>query len=74
MPKALREYSHLTRKDNDMKYKFQGKRKDNGDIIYGSLLLINGTAYIYQNTFGDIEDIVFGYGFVEVDIDTVKLL
>lgn len=57
-----------------MKYKFQGKRKDNGDIIYGSLLLINGTAYIYQNTFGDIEDIVFGYGFVEVDIDTVKLL
>lgn len=57
-----------------MKYKFQGKRKDNIDIIYGSLLLINGTAYIYQNTFGDIEDIVFGYGFVEVDIDTVKLL
>lgn len=57
-----------------MKYKFQGKRKDNGDIIYGSLLLINGTAYIYPNTFGDIEDIDFGYGFIEVDIDTVKQL
>ena len=57
-----------------MKYKFQGKRKDNGDFIYGSLLLINGTAYIYQDTFGDIEDIDFGYGFVEVDIDTVKQL
>ena len=57
-----------------MKYKFQGKRKDNGDIICGSLLLINGTAYIYQDTFGDIEDIDFGYGFVEVDIDTVKQL
>jgi hypothetical protein len=57
-----------------MKYKFQGNRKDNGDIIYGSLLLINGTAYIYPNTFGDIEDIDFGYGFIEVDIDTVKQL
>lgn len=57
-----------------MKYKFQGKRKDNGDIICGSLLLINSTAYIYQDTFGDIEDIDFGYGFVEVDIDTVKQL
>nr|DAT21583.1 MAG TPA: hypothetical protein [Caudoviricetes sp.] len=57
-----------------MNYKFQGKRKDNGDIIYGSLLLINGTAYIYPNTFGDIEDIDFGYGFIEVNIDTVKQL
>ena len=57
-----------------MKYKFQGNRKDNGDIIYGSLLLINGIAYIYPNTFGDIEDIDFGYGFIEVDIDTVKQL
>lgn len=57
-----------------MNYKFQGKRKDNGDIIYGSLLCINDTAYIYPNTFGDIEDIDFGYGFIEVDIDTVKQL
>nr|DAR95777.1 MAG TPA: hypothetical protein [Caudoviricetes sp.] len=57
-----------------MKYKFQGKRKDTGDIIYGSLLCINDTAYIYQETFGDIEDIDFGYGFIEVDIDTVKQL
>lgn len=57
-----------------MNYKFQGKRKDNGDIIYGSLLCINNTAYIYPNTFGDIEDIDFGYGFIEVDIDTVKQL
>ena len=50
---------------------FRGKRIDNGDFITGSLLRINGKAYIYESSYGDLDDVDFGHGFTEVDINTI---
>lgn len=54
-----------------MEIKFRGKRVDNGKWVHGSLLLVNGEAYIYDSYFGDLEDTDFGYGFTRVLPKTV---
>ena len=51
--------------------KFRGKRLDNGEWVYGSLLQLNDESYIYPNMYADLEDIDFGYGFQKVNPDTV---
>jgi len=50
---------------------FRGKRVDNGEWVYGSLLLVNNTAYIYPYNYTDLNDTDFGCVFVEVDPKTV---
>ncbi|MBD3268538.1 hypothetical protein GF373_17860 [bacterium] len=35
--------------------------------VCGSLLTINDKMYIYPQTYGDLDDIDFGYSFVEID-------
>lgn len=50
---------------------FRGKSKKSGSWIKGSLLLMNSNAYIYKSNFGDLGDLDFGYGFEEVDTETV---
>lgn len=51
--------------------KFRGKRIDNDHWIYGDLLQMNNNLYIYENNYGDLDDIDFGVGFVKVDPNTV---
>ena len=50
--------------------KFRGKRLDNGEWVYGSLLLIGNLAYIYV---GDScpSEVNFEYEFIDVDPATV---
>lgn len=49
---------------------FRGKRLDNGEWVYGSLLLIGNLAYIYV---GDScpSEVNFEYEFIDVDPATV---
>lgn len=49
---------------------FRGKRLDNGEWVYGSLLLIGNLAYIYV---GDScpSEVNFEYEFIAVDPATV---
>lgn len=51
--------------------KFRGISKISGRFIFGSLLLINNTAYIYEYNYGDTDDIDFGNAFQEVQIESV---
>lgn len=51
--------------------KFRGKRLDNGEWVYGSLLQLSDESYIYPNMYADLEDIDFGYGFQKVNPETV---
>ena len=51
--------------------KYRGMSIKNKNWVYGSLLLINKKAYIYSDDNGDLEDVDFGYRFVEVDITSV---
>lgn len=51
--------------------KFRGISTKTGALIFGSLLLINGKAYIHTSNYGDLDDVDFGWGFEEVLIDTV---
>lgn len=50
--------------------KFRGKRIDNGEWVYGSLLLIENLAYVYN---GDScpSEVNFEYEFIAVDPATV---
>lgn len=48
------------------KYKFRGISLTTSKWVYGSLLQINGDAYIYPDETGDLDDIDFGVGFVKV--------
>lgn len=50
---------------------FRGKRIDESEWAEGSLLSINGNCYIYKGSYGDLEDIDFGYGFQIVSNETV---
>lgn len=50
---------------------FRGKRIDNGEFIYGDLLQINDRTYIHPDHQGDLEDIDFGYSFIEVIPESV---
>ena len=50
---------------------FRGKRIDQREWSEGSLLSINGNSYIYKGSFGDLEDIDFGYGFQIVSNETL---
>lgn len=51
---------------SNMAIKFRGFRVDNGKIIYGDLLQVNGMLYIYPNEFVDFNDSDFGYSFIEI--------
>jgi hypothetical protein len=61
----------LNERDSMKEIKFRGISLETKEWAFGSLLLINKKAYIYYDDSGDLEDIDFGYGFAEVDIDTV---
>lgn len=52
--------------------KFRGISIKTNQFIYGSLLLINGNAYIYDRDYGDLSDIDFGFAFEQVKLETVE--
>lgn len=47
-------------------YNFRGIGLTTSKWVYGSLLQINGDAYIYPDKTGDLDDIDFGFGLVKV--------
>lgn len=51
--------------------KFRGLRTDGKGWAYGSLLKLNGKFYIYEGEYGDLDDLDFGHGFIEVMCGTV---
>ncbi len=52
-------------------YLFKGKKSSNMEWKEGSLLVMNGKAFIYPYDWGDLDDIDFGFGFHEVVTETV---
>ena len=53
---------------------FKGKQVRNGEWIEGSLLIFNDGYCISQGSCGDLDDLCdidFGYGFMEVDRETI---
>lgn len=51
--------------------KFRGISIKTNQFIYGSLLLINEEAYIYDRDYGDLNDTDFGFAFEQVKLETV---
>ena len=53
------------------KYKFRGKSLTSDEWIYGSLLQINGDAYIYHRETGHIYSYSLNAGFIKVSKESV---
>ena len=51
---------------------FCGESIQGHEKVCGSLLMMNDKLYIYPQTYGDLDDIDFGYGFVEIDKWTLR--
>lgn len=49
---------------------YRGWTKDNKKVI-GSLLFMNGHAYIHEGDYGDLDDLDFGHSFIKVKRETV---
>ena len=45
---------------------FRGKSIESGEEVEGSLLSINDKTYIYPYDYGELDDIDFGWSFIEV--------
>lgn len=54
--------------------KFKAMRKDKNEWIEGSCLYLNGNYYIHRSNTGDLDDIDFGRGFIEVIPETLQFL
>lgn len=48
------------------RFLYRGQKVDTGKLYYGSLIQLNDKFYILVNETGDLDDIDFGYGFVEI--------
>lgn len=48
------------------RFLYRGQKVDTDELYYGSLIQLNDKFYILVNETGDLDDIDFGYGFVEI--------